>query len=178
MAPAELKEVKVQSIDLLDKGFIRPSVSPWGAPVLFVQKKDGSLHMCIDYHLLNKVTIKKKYPFPRIDDLFDQHQGKANVVVDTLSRRSMGSLAYVDADKRIITKEVHCLSSLPVRLLDSEDGAEKRIFTSINQRLLNKREMTIMVPSSRPIFRNPFRRDWLLSYHVSIGMASFEALYG
>ena len=61
--------------DLLDKGFIRPSASPWGAPVLFVRKKDGSLRMCIDYRQLNKATIKNKYPLPRIDDLFDQLQG-------------------------------------------------------------------------------------------------------
>ena len=75
MAPAELKELKEQLKDLLDKGFIRPSTSPWGAPVLFVRKKDGSLRMCIDYRQLNKVTIKNKYPLPRIDDLFDQLQG-------------------------------------------------------------------------------------------------------
>ena len=61
--------------ELLDKGFIRPSTSPWGAPVLFVKKKDGSLRLCIDYRQLNKVTIKNKYPLPRIDDLFDQLQG-------------------------------------------------------------------------------------------------------
>ncbi|KAD7477567.1 hypothetical protein E3N88_00703 [Mikania micrantha] len=61
--------------DLLDKGFIRPSVSPWGAPVLFVKKKDGSMRMCIDYRELNKLTIKNKYPLPRIDNLFDQLQG-------------------------------------------------------------------------------------------------------
>ncbi|OAY81215.1 Transposon Ty3-G Gag-Pol polyprotein [Ananas comosus] len=75
MAPAELKELKAQLQDLLDKGFIRPSVSPWGAPVLFVKKKDGSLRLCVDYREINKVTIKNKYPLPRIDDLFDQLQG-------------------------------------------------------------------------------------------------------
>ncbi|KAL5787001.1 hypothetical protein ACOSP7_003950 [Xanthoceras sorbifolium] len=71
MAPAELKELKIQLQELLDKGFIRPSVSPWGAPVLFVKKKDGSLRLCIDYRQLNKLTVKNKYPLPRIDDLFD-----------------------------------------------------------------------------------------------------------
>ena len=75
MAPVELRELKEQIQDLLDKGFIRPSVSPWGAPVLFVKKKDGSMRMCIDYRQLNKVTIKNRYPLPRIDDLFDQLQG-------------------------------------------------------------------------------------------------------
>ena len=72
MAPAELKELKEQLKNLLDKGFIRPSISPSGAPVLFVRKKDGSLRMYIDYRQLNKVTIKNKYPIPRIVDLFNQ----------------------------------------------------------------------------------------------------------
>ena len=71
MAPAELKELNEQLKELLDKGFIRPSTSPWGALVLFVKKKDGSLRFCIDYRQLNKVTIKNKYSLPRIDDLFD-----------------------------------------------------------------------------------------------------------
>ena len=72
MTPAELKELKVQLQELLDKGFIRPSVSPWGALVLFVKKKDGSMRLCIDYRELNKVTVKNKYPLHIIDDLFDQ----------------------------------------------------------------------------------------------------------
>ena len=71
MAPAELNELKVQLQELIDKGFVRPSVSPWGAPVLFVKKKDDTLWMCIDYRQINKVTVKNKYPFPRIEDLFD-----------------------------------------------------------------------------------------------------------
>ncbi|KAL5562387.1 hypothetical protein UlMin_032134 [Ulmus minor] len=78
MAPAELKELQIQLQELLDKGFIRPSYSPWGAPVLFVKKKDGTLRMCIDYRELNKLTIKNKYPLPRIDDLFGQLKGAAN----------------------------------------------------------------------------------------------------
>ncbi|GMI67673.1 hypothetical protein HRI_000436600 [Hibiscus trionum] len=72
MAPVELKELKKQIQELEDKGFIRPSISPWGAPVLFVKKKDGTMRLCIDYRQLNKVTIKNKYPLPRIEDLFDQ----------------------------------------------------------------------------------------------------------
>ena len=71
-APAELQELKIQIQDLLDKGFIRPSASPWGASALFAKKKDGSLRMCVDYRRLNRVTIKNKYPLPRIDDLFEQ----------------------------------------------------------------------------------------------------------
>ena len=64
--------MKLQLQDLLEKGFIRLSVSPWGAPVLFVKKKDGTLRLCVDYRQLNKMTVKNKYPLPRIDDLFDQ----------------------------------------------------------------------------------------------------------
>ena len=75
MAPLELKELKLQLQELLEKGFIRPSVSPWGAPVLFVKKKDGTLQLCIDYRQLNKLTVKNKYSLPRIDNLFDQLKG-------------------------------------------------------------------------------------------------------
>ncbi|KAD4889132.1 hypothetical protein E3N88_21205 [Mikania micrantha] len=75
LAPSELQEMMNQLQELLDMGFIRPSISPWGAPVLFVKKKDGSFRMCIDYRELNKVTVKNRYPLPRIDDLFDQLQG-------------------------------------------------------------------------------------------------------
>ena len=67
MAPTEMAELKKQLEELVEKGFIRPSSSPWGAPVLFVKKKDESLRLCIDYKGLNKVTIKNKYPLPRID---------------------------------------------------------------------------------------------------------------
>ena len=76
MAPLELKELKLQLQELLEKKrFIRPSVSPWGALVLFVKKKDGTLRLCIDYRQLNKLTIKNKYLLPRIYDLFDQLKG-------------------------------------------------------------------------------------------------------
>ena len=75
MAPAELRELKAQLEELLSKGFIRPSISPWGALVLFVKNKDGSLRLCIDYSHLNRVSIRNQYPLPRIDELFDQLQG-------------------------------------------------------------------------------------------------------
>ena len=75
MAPLELKELKLKLQELLEKGFIRPSVSPWGAPVFFVKNKECTLRLCIDYRQLNKLTIKNKYPLPRIDDLFDQLKG-------------------------------------------------------------------------------------------------------
>nr|GEW25402.1 putative reverse transcriptase domain-containing protein [Tanacetum cinerariifolium] len=76
-APSEMKELSDQLKELADKGFIRPSSSPWGAPVLLVKKKDGSFQMCIDYRELNKLTVKNRYPLPRIDDLFDQLQGSS-----------------------------------------------------------------------------------------------------
>ena len=72
MAPVELQELRVQLQELLDKGFIRLSTSPWGAPVLFTKMKDKTLRLCIDYRKLNRVTIKNWYPLPRIADLFDQ----------------------------------------------------------------------------------------------------------
>ncbi|KAL2226758.1 UNVERIFIED_CONTAM: Transposon Tf2-12 polyprotein [Sesamum indicum] len=75
MVPSELKKLKKQLEELLDKGFIRPSISPWGAPVLFVKKKDGSMRLCVDYRQLNRIIIKNKYPLPRIDDLLDQLKG-------------------------------------------------------------------------------------------------------
>jgi len=75
MFASELGELKTQLEELLEKQFIRPSVSPWGAPVLLVKKKDGSMRLCVDYRQLNKVTIKNRYPLPRIDDLMDQLVG-------------------------------------------------------------------------------------------------------
>ena len=75
MSIPELTELKILLQELLDKGYIKPSVSPWGAPVLFVKKMDGTLRLCIDYKQLNKVTIKNKYPLPRINHLFNQVGG-------------------------------------------------------------------------------------------------------
>jgi hypothetical protein len=71
MATPELAELKEHIKELLERGFIRPISSPWGAPVIFVLKKDGTQRLCVDYHTLNEVTVKSKYPLPRIDDLFD-----------------------------------------------------------------------------------------------------------
>jgi hypothetical protein len=80
MSVEELKELKKQLTELQEAGYIRPSSSPWGAPVLFVQKKDGSLRMCVDYRSLNDVTIKNKYPLPRIENLFDQMRGARGIL--------------------------------------------------------------------------------------------------
>ena len=76
MSTPEMLELKMQLQELLEKKYIRPSVSPWGAPVLFVKKKYGTLRLCIDYRQLNKVIVKNKYPLPRIDDLFYQMRGE------------------------------------------------------------------------------------------------------
>jgi hypothetical protein len=75
MGTPELKVLQMKIEELLKKGYIHPSVSPWGSPILFVKKKDGILRLCIEFRQLNKVTIKNKYPFPRIDDLSDQLKG-------------------------------------------------------------------------------------------------------
>ena len=75
MSTPKMLELKMQLQELLENKYIRPSVSPWGAPILFVKKKFGTLRLCIDYRQLNKVTMKNKYPLPRIDDLFDPMRG-------------------------------------------------------------------------------------------------------
>ena len=75
MGPEELAELKKQLEEQFRKGFIRPSASPWGSPVLFVAKKDDTIRLCIDHRSLNEVTIKNKYPLPKIEDLFDQLNG-------------------------------------------------------------------------------------------------------
>jgi hypothetical protein len=75
MSTLELVELRLQLKEMLEKGYIHPSVSPWGAPALFVKKKDGTLKLCIDYRQLNKIIIKNKYHLQRIDDLFDQLMG-------------------------------------------------------------------------------------------------------
>jgi hypothetical protein len=75
MGTPELAELKEHIKELLEKGFIHPSSSAWGAPVIFVPKRDGTQRLCVDYHALNEVTVKNNYPLPRIDDLFDQLRG-------------------------------------------------------------------------------------------------------
>ena len=106
MAPLELKELKLQLQELLEKGFIRPSVSPWGAPMLFVKKKDGTLRLCIDYRQLNKLTVKNKYLLPRIDDLFDQLKGSS--IYSKINLRSgYHRLRIKDADVHKTTFRTH-----------------------------------------------------------------------
>ncbi|GKA12414.1 putative reverse transcriptase domain-containing protein [Tanacetum coccineum] len=97
LAPIEMKELAEQLKELSDKGFIRPSLSPWEAPILFVKKKDGSFQMCIDYRELNKLTVKNRYPFLRIDDLFDQLQGSSIYSKINLSSGIHVDLAKIEA---------------------------------------------------------------------------------
>ncbi|GJV96338.1 putative reverse transcriptase domain-containing protein [Tanacetum coccineum] len=89
LAPSEMQELSNQLQELADRGFIRPSTSPWGAPVLFVKKKDGSFRMCIDYQELNKLTVKNRYPLPRIDDLFDQLQDHLRIILELLKKEKL-----------------------------------------------------------------------------------------
>nr|GFC00638.1 reverse transcriptase domain-containing protein [Tanacetum cinerariifolium] len=91
LTPSELEELSGQLKELQDKGFIRPSSSPQGAPVLFVKKNDGSFKMCIDYRELNKLTIKNRYPLPRINELFDQLQGS-----QYFSKRDLSNALWSD----------------------------------------------------------------------------------
>ena len=102
MALLELKELKLQLKELLEKGFIHPSVSPWGAPVLLVKKKDGTLRLCIDYRQLNKLAIGNKYLLPRIDDLFDKLKG-SNIFskIDLRSRYHKLRIKEVDVHKTV-----------------------------------------------------------------------------
>ena len=102
MAPVELYELRVQIQELLDKGFIRPSTSPWGAPVLFAKKRDKTLRLCIDYRQLNRVTITNRYPLPRIDDFFDQLRG-ARVYSKTDLRTGYHQLRLRETDIPKIT---------------------------------------------------------------------------
>ena len=102
MAPTELKELKSQLQELLDKGFIRPSVSPWDAPVSFVKKKYGTLRLCIDYRHINKVTVKNKYPLSRIEDLFDQLKGAG-----VFSKIDLRSGYYQLRVKEVMCRRLH-----------------------------------------------------------------------
>jgi hypothetical protein len=86
MNTPKIFEIKLESKEMLEKGYIFPSVSPWWSPTLFVKKKDGTLKLCIDYRQLKKMTIKNKYPFPRIEDLFDQLRG--DIVLYKIDLRS------------------------------------------------------------------------------------------
>nr|GEY89298.1 retrotransposon protein, putative, Ty3-gypsy subclass [Tanacetum cinerariifolium] len=121
LAPTEMQELANQLKKLQEKGFIRPSSSPWGAPVLFMKKKDGSFRMSIDYRELNKLTIKKRYPLPRIDDVFDQLQGSQHYLYGTKSVIYIDhkSLQHYDCEIRY---HPEMLKGLEKQLERKEDG--------------------------------------------------------
>jgi len=103
MAPTKLRKLKEQLQELFDRGFILPSVSPWGAPVLFMKKKDRSMRLCINYCELNRVTINNKYPLPRIDDLFNQLKGVSEFSkIDLLSGYHQLKVREEDVQKTTI----------------------------------------------------------------------------
>ncbi|KAK9133293.1 hypothetical protein Scep_012821 [Stephania cephalantha] len=112
MTPRELEELMTQLKDLGEKEFITPSMSSWGAPVLFVKKKDGSLRLCIDYRQLNKMTIRNKYPLPRIDDLFDQLRGAK--FFSKIDLRSGYHQLRIREEDRYKTSIQHQIRTLPV----------------------------------------------------------------
>ena len=113
MAASELAELKEQLEELQRIDSIRPSSSPWGAPVLFVKKKDGSMRLCVDYRALNEVTIKNKYPLPRIDDLFDQLKGaKYFSKIDLRSGYFQLKIRESDIPKTALSPATDSLSSL------------------------------------------------------------------
>jgi hypothetical protein len=100
MSRPELKELQMHLEEILKKGYIRPSVSPWGGPVLFVKRKDGMLRLCIDFRQLNKMTVKNKYPLPRIDDLFDQlKDARIFSKIDLISRYHQVRIKEEDISK-------------------------------------------------------------------------------
>jgi hypothetical protein len=100
MSTLELKELQMKLVELLKNGYICPSVSPWGAPILFVKKKYGTLRLCIDFRQLNKVTVKNKYPLPRIDDIFDQlKDSKMFSKIDRISRYHQVRIKEEDINK-------------------------------------------------------------------------------
>nr|GEW81943.1 reverse transcriptase domain-containing protein [Tanacetum cinerariifolium] len=108
LAPSEMQELSNQLQELADQGFIRPSIPPWGAPVLFVKKKDGSFRMCIDYHELNKLTVKNCYLLPRINDLFDQLQGLAGYYhrfIKDFSKIAKSLTILTQKDKKFVWEE-------------------------------------------------------------------------
>ena len=112
MPTNELAKMKKQIQELEQKGYVRPSTSPWGAPVLFVKKKDGSLRMCVDYRALNEATIKNKYPLPCIEDLFDQLKGAAVFSkIDLRSAYHQLKIRPSDVPKTTFVTVMTCMST-------------------------------------------------------------------
>ncbi|KAI3784085.1 hypothetical protein L1987_43177 [Smallanthus sonchifolius] len=193
LAPSELQELARQLQELADKGFIRPSHSPWGAPVLFVKKKDGSFRMCIDYRELNKLTIKNRYPLPRIDDLFDQLQED---IPKTAFRTRYGHYEF--------TVMPFGLTNAPAVFMDlmnrmCKPYLDKFVIVFIDDILIyskteeeHEQHLSLILDLLRTeqLYAKFSKCEFWLkealvvfscneaSYHTSINMAPFEALYG
>ncbi|KAI3827799.1 hypothetical protein L1987_01883 [Smallanthus sonchifolius] len=214
LAPSELQELASQLQELADKGFIRPSHSPWGAPVLFVKKKDGSFRMCIDYRELNKLTIKNRYPLPRIDDLFDQLQGSTCVSkIDLRSGYHQLRVREEDIPKTAFrTRYGHYeftvmpfgLTNAPAVFMDlmnrmCKPYLDKFVIVFIDDILIYSKteeeheqhlRLILDLLRTEQLYAKFSKCEFWLkealvvfscneaSYHTSINMAPFEALYG
>ncbi|GJT50802.1 putative reverse transcriptase domain-containing protein [Tanacetum coccineum] len=191
LAPSEMKELSDQLKELSDKGFIRPSSSPWGAPVLFVKKKDGSFRMCIDYRELNKLTVKNRYPLPRIDDLFDQLQGETDhmdkwqavylkeVVITWQWDYRLGSFAIVTRFTsnfwRSFQKVMGTRLDMSTAYHPETDGQSERTIQTLEDML---RACVIDFGNGWEGHLPLIEFSYNNSYHASIKAALFEALYG
>ncbi|XP_070057405.1 uncharacterized protein [Nicotiana tomentosiformis] len=162
MAPAELKELKEQLKDLLEKGYIRLSVSLWGAPIFCVRKKDGSLRMCIDYRQLSKVIIKNKYPLPRIDDLFDHLQGAREQDIQKIAFKTR-------------YEHFEFMVNLSTSFHPQTDGQAERTIQTLEDML---RACVLECNGSWDDHLPLVEFSYNYSFHASIQMAPFEALYG
>nr|GEY35378.1 putative reverse transcriptase domain-containing protein [Tanacetum cinerariifolium] len=139
LAPSELKELLKQLQELSDKGLIRPSSSPWGAPVLFV-KKDGSFRMCIDYRESNKLTVKYHYPLPRIDDLFDQLQGSS--IYSKIDLRSgYHQLREIESLKHTLSEHLKEKESLEQKITILKNDFQKEESRNIDRELALEKQV-------------------------------------
>ncbi|KAH0743175.1 hypothetical protein KY290_031168 [Solanum tuberosum] len=183
MAPIELRELKVQIQEQLDKGFIRPSASPWGAPILFVRKKAGSMRMCIDYRQLNRVTIRNKYPLPRIDDHFDQLQG-ASVFskIDLKSGHYQLKIKIDDVPKTAFrTLYGHYeflimsfgLTNAPAAFMSLMNGVFKIFLDSFVIVLLMTFWFTLKIPQKIEAVKNWVRPSSVTEVRSFVGLASY-----
>ncbi|GJT85404.1 putative reverse transcriptase domain-containing protein [Tanacetum coccineum] len=195
LAPSRMKKLSEQLQELSDKGFIRPSSSPWGALVLFVKKKDGSFRMCIDYRELNKLTVKNRYPLPRIDDLFDQLRGSSVYSkIDLRSGYHQLQVREEDTPKKWHSELVPMRETNPMdklaRMPKKALGTSLDMSTTYHPQTDGQSERTIQ--TLKDMLRAgviDFGKGWVNhlplvefsynnSYHASIKAAPFEALYG
>ncbi|GJV83305.1 putative reverse transcriptase domain-containing protein [Tanacetum coccineum] len=158
LAPSKLEELSGQLKELQDKGFIRPSSSPWGAPVLFVKKKDGAFRMCIDYRELNKLIVKNRYPLPRINDLFDQLQGSQ-------------FFSKIDLRPYLMSFVIVFIDDILIYSKTQKDHVEHlRHVINGNGIHVDLGSWDVHLPLVEFSYNN--------NYHSSVRCASFEALYG